>query len=93
MPSSPAVDDWGVERWIAQLAWTVTLGREGGLFFFHWPAPATLETVFQHLCSHAITNARNESHVHVIHQRAADVVPDVSSGGFNERNARNNDKS
>jgi 2-polyprenyl-3-methyl-5-hydroxy-6-metoxy-1,4-benzoquinol methylase len=28
-----AVDDWGVERWIAQLEWTWTLGGEGGLFF------------------------------------------------------------
>lgn len=28
-----APDDWALERWIAQLAWTVTLGREGGLFF------------------------------------------------------------
>jgi SAM-dependent methyltransferase len=28
-----APDDWGVERVIAQLGWTVTLGREGGLFF------------------------------------------------------------
>ena len=30
---APAPDDWVVERWMAQLAWTVTLGREGGLFF------------------------------------------------------------
>ena len=30
---APAQDDWSVERWIAQLAWTATLGREGGLFF------------------------------------------------------------
>jgi len=28
-----AVDDWNVERWIAQLGWMWTLGREGGLFF------------------------------------------------------------
>jgi 2-polyprenyl-3-methyl-5-hydroxy-6-metoxy-1,4-benzoquinol methylase len=30
---APAADDWTVERWIAQLAWTATLGREGGLFY------------------------------------------------------------
>jgi len=29
----PAQDDWTVERWIAQLRWMWTLGREGGLFF------------------------------------------------------------
>ena len=29
----PAVDDWSVENWIAQLGWMWTLGREGGLFF------------------------------------------------------------
>jgi len=28
-----AVDDWVVERWIAQLGWMWTLGGEGGLFF------------------------------------------------------------
>jgi SAM-dependent methyltransferase len=28
-----AVDDWAVERWIAQLGWMWTLGGEGGLFF------------------------------------------------------------
>ena len=28
-----AVDDWRVERWIAQLGWMWTLGGEGGLFF------------------------------------------------------------
>jgi SAM-dependent methyltransferase len=28
-----AKDDWTVERWIAQLGWMWTLGREGGLFF------------------------------------------------------------
>jgi len=27
------VDDWSVERWLAQLSWIGTLGREGGLFF------------------------------------------------------------
>ncbi|HEV8363865.1 MAG TPA: hypothetical protein VGQ52_10135, partial [Gemmatimonadaceae bacterium] len=26
------VDDWTVERWIAQLGWMWTLGGEGGLF-------------------------------------------------------------
>ena len=30
---APAADDWRVERWIAQLGWMWTLGREGGLFF------------------------------------------------------------
>ena len=30
---APAVDDWGVERWLAQAGWMWTLGREGGLFF------------------------------------------------------------
>jgi len=30
---APAVDDWTIERWIAQLGWMWTLGREGGLFF------------------------------------------------------------
>jgi SAM-dependent methyltransferase len=29
----PAVDNWWVERVIAQLGWMRTLGREGGLFF------------------------------------------------------------
>lgn len=28
-----AVDDWAIERWIAQLGWMWTLGGEGGLFF------------------------------------------------------------
>jgi len=28
-----AVDDWAVERWVAQLGWMWTLGGEGGLFF------------------------------------------------------------
>jgi len=28
-----AVDDWTIERWIAQLGWMWTLGGEGGLFF------------------------------------------------------------
>jgi len=28
-----AADDWTIERWIAQLGWMWTLGREGGLFF------------------------------------------------------------
>jgi ubiquinone/menaquinone biosynthesis C-methylase UbiE len=30
---APALDDWSVENWIAQLGWMWTLGREGGLFF------------------------------------------------------------
>ncbi len=30
---APAIDDWSFESWIAQTAWTGTLGREGGLFF------------------------------------------------------------
>lgn len=30
---TPAADDWCVESWLAQLEWTRTLGREGGLFF------------------------------------------------------------
>ena len=30
---SPAVDNWRVEGWLAQLGWVWTLGREGGLFF------------------------------------------------------------
>jgi len=30
---SGAVDDWTLERWIAQLGWIWTLGGEGGLFF------------------------------------------------------------
>jgi SAM-dependent methyltransferase len=30
---APAVDDWNVENWIAQVGWMRTLGREGGLFF------------------------------------------------------------
>jgi SAM-dependent methyltransferase len=29
---APAIDDWPVERWIAQVEWMSTLGREGGLF-------------------------------------------------------------
>ncbi len=29
----PAVDDWWLERWLAQLGWIRTLGHEGGLFF------------------------------------------------------------
>jgi SAM-dependent methyltransferase len=29
---APAVDDWPIERWIAQLGWMWTLGGEGGLF-------------------------------------------------------------
>jgi SAM-dependent methyltransferase len=29
----PAPDNWRVEGWLAQLGWTWTLGREGGLFF------------------------------------------------------------
>ncbi|HET7619024.1 MAG TPA: class I SAM-dependent methyltransferase [Vicinamibacterales bacterium] len=29
---APAVDDWSVEAWIAQIGWIRTLGREGGLF-------------------------------------------------------------
>ena len=29
----PAVDDWSVENWMAQVGWMWTLGREGGLFF------------------------------------------------------------
>jgi SAM-dependent methyltransferase len=29
----PAVDDWWLERGIAQLGWMRTLGRDGGLFF------------------------------------------------------------
>lgn len=28
----PAVDDWAIEAWIAQLGWMWTLGSEGGLF-------------------------------------------------------------
>jgi len=30
---APAVDNWRVEGWLAQLGWMGTLGREGGLFF------------------------------------------------------------
>jgi SAM-dependent methyltransferase len=30
---TPAVDDWAIERWIAQVGWMWTLGGEGGLFF------------------------------------------------------------
>jgi len=30
---APAADDWGIERWIAQLGWMWTLSGEGGLFF------------------------------------------------------------
>ena len=30
---TPAPDNWGVERWLTQIAWMGTLGREGGLFF------------------------------------------------------------
>jgi SAM-dependent methyltransferase len=29
---APAVDDWKIERWIAQLGWMWTLSGEGGLF-------------------------------------------------------------
>jgi SAM-dependent methyltransferase len=29
---TPIVDDWNVERWLAQLEWMWTLGGEGGLF-------------------------------------------------------------
>src|SRR5262249_5756493 len=29
---APAIDDWTVENWIAQIGWMWTLGREGGLF-------------------------------------------------------------
>ena len=29
----PAVDDWNLENWMAQIGWMWTLGREGGLFF------------------------------------------------------------
>jgi SAM-dependent methyltransferase len=29
---APAVDDWNIERWIAQLGWIWTLSGEGGLF-------------------------------------------------------------
>src|SRR3954447_15793845 len=28
-----AADDWRLERWLTQIAWMRTLGREGGLFF------------------------------------------------------------
>ena len=28
-----AADRWRLEGWLAQLGWTWTLGREGGLFF------------------------------------------------------------
>ncbi len=30
---TPAPDNWALERWLAQIAWMGTLGREGGLFF------------------------------------------------------------
>jgi len=30
---TPAADNWAVERWLAQIGWMGTLGREGGLFF------------------------------------------------------------
>ena len=30
---SPAADHWVLERWLTQLGWMGTLGREGGLFF------------------------------------------------------------
>ena len=30
---TPAPDNWGLERWLTQIAWMGTLGREGGLFF------------------------------------------------------------
>jgi SAM-dependent methyltransferase len=30
---TPAPDNWGLERWMTQVAWMGTLGREGGLFF------------------------------------------------------------
>jgi 2-polyprenyl-3-methyl-5-hydroxy-6-metoxy-1,4-benzoquinol methylase len=29
---SPAADNWAFERWLTQIAWMRTLGREGGLF-------------------------------------------------------------
>jgi SAM-dependent methyltransferase len=29
---APAADRWPLEAWLAQIAWTATLGREGGLF-------------------------------------------------------------
>jgi SAM-dependent methyltransferase len=29
---APALDNWRVEGWLAQLGWMTTLGREGGLF-------------------------------------------------------------
>jgi 2-polyprenyl-3-methyl-5-hydroxy-6-metoxy-1,4-benzoquinol methylase len=29
---APAVDDWSVEAWLAQIGWSWTLGGEGGLF-------------------------------------------------------------
>ena len=29
---TPAADDWAPERWLTQIAWMRTLGREGGLF-------------------------------------------------------------
>jgi SAM-dependent methyltransferase len=30
---TPALDNWRLEGWLAQLGWMRTLGREGGLFF------------------------------------------------------------
>ena len=30
---APAIDDWSIERWIAQAGWIWSLGGEGGLFF------------------------------------------------------------
>ena len=30
---TPAADNWALESWLTQIAWTRTLGREGGLFF------------------------------------------------------------
>ena len=30
---TPAPDNWGLERWLTEIAWMATLGREGGLFF------------------------------------------------------------
>jgi len=30
---TPAADNWALERWMTEVAWMRTLGREGGLFF------------------------------------------------------------
>jgi ubiquinone/menaquinone biosynthesis C-methylase UbiE len=30
---APAIDEWVLEEWMAQIGWMRTLGREGGLFF------------------------------------------------------------